>query len=528
MIGKTILNRYHVQDFLGRGGMAEVYKVWDQERTSSLAMKLLLEDLAVDRVFIRRFKREAANLKKLDHPNIVRYYGLEQDGPLAFMLLDFIDGKTLKRIIFDAKGPMTFGAVLYVMQGLTSALSYAHTRGMVHCDIKPGNVMISYNGQLLLTDFGIARMTDAATATMVGAGTPAYMAPEQILGQDPVPQTDIYALGILLYEMLTGGERPFTGDKATTGSVSEKVRWEQINQAPPSPRKWNPEIPPEVEAIVMRCLAKDPGDRYLSALELWNDLISTAERRGIGEIIPVVVKQTEPERRRIQQPAPSRRATSGAAQPKNRAGLFAGLAAAAVVVLIAIIAVFNRGPAPVTYYEPPPDQPAIEEPDENPIGEEPDVPLTDTPELPTDSPLPTDTRAPVEDGTGGGPTPDPRTATVNALLTQAALAQTQAVQKPPTSTPKPAKPMFTAGTDLTCRNGPGTNEEQHWQLTPGQTVPALAKYSSNNWIVVAIDDSGTRTKCCWVNSDYGNLNVSLSSLLEISYLPDRINCDLRN
>ena len=273
LVGKTLLDRYNVQEFLGRGGMAEVYKVWDSHRMTYLAMKVLLEDLAVDKVFMRRFAREAKTLEKLQHPSIVRFYGLEREGRLAFMLMDYIEGDNLKPLIFDYGGALPNEQVSAIMRAIAGALSYAHRQGMVHCDIKSANIMLNKHGEAMLTDFGIARMTDAATATMVGAGTPAYMAPEQVKGLDPTPQSDLYSLGIVLYEMLTGGERPFTGETATiTGSTSEKVRWEQLNAAPTPPSHWNTEISPELEAVVLKCLQKDGKKRYQSTLELINAL----------------------------------------------------------------------------------------------------------------------------------------------------------------------------------------------------------------------------------------------------------------
>jgi len=280
LVGQTLKNRYQIEEHLGRGGMAEVYKVWDNHRSTILAMKVMHEDLAVDKVFMRRFRREADTLARLQHPNIVRFYGLEEEGRLAFMLLDYIDGDNLKLKIFDAAGPYPSADILQVMQGVCQALAYAHKEGLIHNDIKPGNIMINQHGQVLLADFGIARLADAATATMVGAGTPAYMAPEQVKGLDPVPQTDIYALGIVLYEMLTGGERPFTGEQATTtGTTSAKVRWEQVNLTPPSPREYNPDISPALEDVVLKCLAKNPDQRYQTALDLLNAL-----ERAIGFI----------------------------------------------------------------------------------------------------------------------------------------------------------------------------------------------------------------------------------------------------
>jgi serine/threonine-protein kinase len=208
LIGKIINKRYRVEESLGRGGMAEVYRVFDQERGVTLAMKVLREDLAEDRVFLRRFQREAQNLAKLQHPNIVRFYGLEQEGALAFILMDYIEGLTLRRVIFDAGGPLPMQRVLAILQPVCSALNYAHRQGIVHCDLKSSNIMLDKSGRVYLTDFGIARMTDMATSTLVGTGTPAYMAPELILGKDPTAQSDIYALGVVLFEMLSGGERP--------------------------------------------------------------------------------------------------------------------------------------------------------------------------------------------------------------------------------------------------------------------------------------------------------------------------------
>ena len=302
LVGRILADRYRVDTFIGRGGMAEVYKVWDSRRMTFLAMKVLHEDLAIDRVFMRRFKREAQTLEKLQHPNIVRFYGLEQDGPTAFMLLDYVEGKTLKRAIFDAGELLQSEQLRFIMRSVCGALQFAHSEGLAHCDIKPANIMLHQNGTVLLADFGIARMTDSATATMVGAGTPAYMAPEQVRGEDPTPQTDVYALGIVLYEMLTGGERPFTGEQATTtGSTGEKVRWEQLHLSPPSPRKWNPDLSPELETVVLNSLQKDLKERYKTALDLYNALESAT---GTVEAIEDERPQTQPE------PAPIEEAAS--------------------------------------------------------------------------------------------------------------------------------------------------------------------------------------------------------------------------
>ena len=195
LLGRIIKNRYRVDKSLGRGGMAEVYKVWDMERNATLAMKVLHEDLALDNAFLRRFQREAQTLRALQHPNIVRFYELEQDGRLAFILMDYVEGESFKHKIFDAHGPMPFDQISAVMRPLCQALEYAHKQGFTHSDVKPGNIMLDNHGRVMLMDFGIARMTKSATVTMLGVGTPAYMSPEQARGNPPSPQSDIYAVG---------------------------------------------------------------------------------------------------------------------------------------------------------------------------------------------------------------------------------------------------------------------------------------------------------------------------------------------
>ena len=152
LIGKTLAKRYRVDASLGRGGMAEVYKVWDQQRAAYLALKVLREDLAEDKVFIRRFKREAQTLARLQHPNIVRFYGLDedQDEQLVFMLMDYIEGTTLRKEIYKSKQPFSAERVLEIMRPVCSALYYAHNQGIVHCDVKPGNIMIDTQGRILI------------------------------------------------------------------------------------------------------------------------------------------------------------------------------------------------------------------------------------------------------------------------------------------------------------------------------------------------------------------------------------------
>lgn len=267
--GQVIAGRYQITALLGQGGMATVYKVWDNQRAAHLALKLLRADLAEDRVFLRRFTREAEVLEQLQHPGIVRFYGFEQYEREAFMLLEYVEGDTLRGRIFDAGGPLPLAEVLWWLRPICGALHYAHNLSVAHCDIKPANMMVTRDGRMYLADFGIARLAESATTTAWNPGTPAYMSPEQCRGEELDPRTDIYSLGVTLYEMVTGGERPFTGDtQGTTGSIAERIRWQHFFETPPLPRRYNPDLPLEVETVITRCLAKRREDRWPGALPL--------------------------------------------------------------------------------------------------------------------------------------------------------------------------------------------------------------------------------------------------------------------
>lgn len=268
--GRVLAGRYRVDEFLGRGGMADVYRVWDTQRAVNLAIKVLREEIAEDHVFLRRFRREGDTLAQLQHPHIVRFYGLEESDGLAFMLMDFVDGVTLRKEIFRASGPIPADDIRRYLRPVCAALYYAHNQNLVHCDIKPGNIMLHKNGQIFLADFGIARATESTTSTMLGAGTPAYMAPEQVRSEEPVPQTDVYSLAIILYEMVTTGHRPFTGEMAdSSGSTMHKVIWEKLNMEPIRPSRHNPDLSPELEDVIMKALSTDIEDRYPDALSFY-------------------------------------------------------------------------------------------------------------------------------------------------------------------------------------------------------------------------------------------------------------------
>ena len=332
LVSRTLLNRYRVDTFLGRGGMAEVYKAWDRRRSVYIAIKVLNEDLAEDYVFLRRFGREAQALELLQHPHIVRFFGFEESRGLAFLVMEYIDGVTLRRQLRLLDRSLTLPEALAVLQPVCSALHYAHTMGIYHCDVKPANIFIERGGRVVLGDFGIARLTESATVTFSTPGTPAYMSPEQCRAEDLDAQTDIYSLGITAYEMLTL-DRPFKGEtEETTGSRGERVRWEQMNLPPPQPRSVNPGISPAAEAAVLRALEKESERRQQAALEFYQDLSGTGAVQP-ASTVPWVVEPEAPS------PVPPQPPPSPGPR-EERAGIRKALLALGVgAVVVGIVAV---------------------------------------------------------------------------------------------------------------------------------------------------------------------------------------------
>jgi serine/threonine protein kinase len=273
LVGQTLLDQFRVEAFVASGGMGAVYRAWDVKRNVSLAMKVLHAELADDPSIFKRFEREARALRKLAHPNIVPFYGLYKTDDFAFLLEQFVDGLTLKQVLKRQNGrPLPIDQVLIYLKALSAALGYAHANGVVHCDVKPGNVMIDHGGSIFLTDFGIARHAESTTTTLGFAGTAAYMAPEQCLEQPVTPATDVYALGVMLYEMVTGA-RPFRGEESGTDSsgstAAERMRHAHLHVAPSDPRQLNSALPAALSQVILTALAKEPQVRYRGTRELY-------------------------------------------------------------------------------------------------------------------------------------------------------------------------------------------------------------------------------------------------------------------
>jgi serine/threonine-protein kinase len=262
--------KYELQEYLGYGAMARVYKAFHTELERLAAIKVLHSHYASDSDFLLQFKAEAQNLAFLRHPNIVQVYDASISGEYPHLVMEYIEGPTLKGIIEsfrarNARIPMI--RCLRIIYSIGLALAYAHQRGMVHRDVKPSNVMVEESGRVVLADFGLARLSTRKSETETGTlkGTPAYMSPEQALGQSSNPRSDIYSIGVIFYELLTG-KLPFTDENPLA------IAMKHVTEPLVSPRSIVPEIPEEIEQIVLRCMIKNPNERYTSANDFLKDL----------------------------------------------------------------------------------------------------------------------------------------------------------------------------------------------------------------------------------------------------------------
>jgi serine/threonine protein kinase len=297
LIGQILLSQFRVDALVAYGDIGAIYRVWDLKRNVPLAMKMLHSEMAEDLTVFTRFEREANALKKLAHPNIVPFYGLYQTFDFAFLLERFIDGPSMKDILHQRHGkPLPVSEALAYLKALCAALGYAHANGVVHCDVKPGNVLVDTGGHIYLTDFGIARHAESTTATFGPAGTPAYMAPEQISGEAVSSATDVYALGIVLFEMLTG-QRPFRGTEAGTEKVGvtakERILYGQLHLMPTDPCSLNPEIPAGLRDVILKVLSKRPEARFASTQALFAAARATARASPASFAERLAVQDTQ-------------------------------------------------------------------------------------------------------------------------------------------------------------------------------------------------------------------------------------------
>ncbi len=273
MIGRTFDKRYVIKRKLGSGGMAVVYLAEDQELGRPVALKLLDDRHASDEQFVERFRREAQSAAGLNHPNIVSIFDRGHAAGTYYIAMEYLDGRTLKELLVR-NGPTPVPIAIDYARQILGALSFAHRNGIVHRDIKPHNIIVGSDGRLKVTDFGIAR-SGASQMTEAGSivGTAQYLSPEQARGAPVDPRSDLYSLGIVLYEMLTGSV-PFTGDTPV------EIAMKHLSQVPEPPSTLRPDVPHDLDAVVMRSLAKAPEQRYDSAEEMDADLARVA--RGVS------------------------------------------------------------------------------------------------------------------------------------------------------------------------------------------------------------------------------------------------------
>ena len=275
--GQKISDRYEIKKLIGEGGMANVYLGYDTILERDVAIKVLRGDLADDEKFVRRFRREAQSASLLNHPNIVQIYDVGEDDGNFYIVMEYIKGQTLKQII-KKRGHLSLAETIDIMSQLTDGLSHAHESYIIHRDIKPQNIMVLDDGMVKITDFGIAMAVNASDLTQTNSvmGSVHYLPPEQASGRGSTIKSDIYSLGIVMYEMLMG-VMPFRGETAV------EIAMKQLKDPIPSMRKERDDIPQSVENIILKATAKNPKNRYNNVKELYEDLKTCQDKDRLKE-----------------------------------------------------------------------------------------------------------------------------------------------------------------------------------------------------------------------------------------------------
>ena len=275
--GQKINDRYEIIRSIGEGGMANVYLGYDTILDRNVAIKILRGDLSTDEKFVRRFQREALSASSLAHPNIVEMYDVGEDDGIYYIVMEYVEGKTLKQLL-KKRGSLTLSEAIDIMLQLTDGMAHAHDSYIIHRDLKPQNIMIKDDGQIKITDFGIAMALNATQLTQTNSvmGSVHYLPPEQASGKGSTIKSDIYSMGIIFYELLTGS-LPFKGDNAV------EIALKHMRNPLPSVREDNPAIPQSIENIILKATAKNPKNRYDDARQMHEDLLTALDDDRMNE-----------------------------------------------------------------------------------------------------------------------------------------------------------------------------------------------------------------------------------------------------
>jgi serine/threonine-protein kinase len=512
-VSRRKLGKYEIIDRIGRGGMAEVYRGYHAALDRYVAIKLLHSFLADDPEFKTRFEREARSVARLKHPNIVQVYDFEydKDSDSYYMVMEFVNGPTLKDSLFDlaaAGSRLPIPETVHIIKTAARALAYAHDRKMIHRDVKPANLMLDLDGRVVLTDFGIAKIVTGAHITTSGGivGTPAYMAPEQGLGQVGDERSDLYSLGVILYQLVTG-RLPF--DASTPLAIILK----HFNEPLPLPSQFVPDLPTDLETVIRRALQKDPNARYQSAHE-FAAALDALQMASYAR--PVTAAGQGPD-----EAASSPGADDGDTPilpltdlPDARLGTRPGrhyahvLSTAALVLMLAVLGLvaFGRNRAASAPASPPGESLPLANTATIPVaavGPRPTVTLTPTRGLsPTPAPTATPSRTPASALTST-PTPSAtRTATPDLTLTAAFLV----LQRETAATPTPDIPGTLAACDLEYIV---VTPDKH-NRPPSPTdfdSPRLVRANSDFEFEIVLRNTGT---CAWPADARLSYNAALT------------------